>query len=71
MKVKFKKDFIGRETAMQFANKDDILDIPTAQALALMKLGVVEEQIIDEVVEPVVQKAGKRKARGEHDTNTQ
>lgn len=43
MRVKFLEDYIGRETAMQFVKADDILDIPIAQALELIRLKVAKE----------------------------
>lgn len=53
MKVKFLFGYSGRETAMKTYDVDDTADIPTAAALELIRLGVVEE-VEEEVIEPVV-----------------
>ena len=43
MIVKFTKDYTGRETAMQEYKAGEQADLPTAQALALVNLGVARE----------------------------
>jgi hypothetical protein len=43
MKIKFKQDYIGRETAMKEYAAGDTTELSTAQALELIRLGVVEE----------------------------
>lgn len=63
MKVIFLQDYTGRETGMLERKKGESLDISIAQALELIRLGVVEEVI--EETEPVVTQQPKRKARGD------
>lgn len=43
MILKFTQDYQGRETAMKKYRKGQQADIPTAQALELVKLGVATE----------------------------
>jgi hypothetical protein len=43
MRLKFTKDYIGRETAMKEYKAGDSADIPNAQALELVRLGVARE----------------------------
>lgn len=49
MKIKFLFGYSGRETAMKTYDVDDVADIPTAQALQLVYLGVAEE--VEEEIE--------------------
>lgn len=49
MIVKFLFGYSGRETAMKTHDVDDVVDIPTAAALELIRLGVVEE-VEEEIV---------------------
>ena len=43
MKLKFTKDYTGRETAMKEYKAGAQADIPNAQALELIRLGVARE----------------------------
>ena len=43
MKLKFLIDYVGRETAMAEYKAGDVDDIPQAQAMELVRLGVAEE----------------------------
>ena len=43
MIVKFKQDYTGRETAMKEYKAGAQADLPTAQALELVRLGVARE----------------------------
>lgn len=43
MTVIFLMDYVGRETAMQIYHEYDVVDIPLAQALELVRLEIVEE----------------------------
>jgi hypothetical protein len=44
MKIKFSQDYVGRETAMRQYRKGDTGDLPTAQALDLIRMGVAKEE---------------------------
>jgi len=71
MKIKFLFGYSGRETAMKTYDVDDIVDIPTAQALQLISLGVVEEveegeaaaEVLPEPVSEETQPKPRRKAK--------
>lgn len=43
MILKFTRDYIGRETAMQQYKAGDSADFPNSQALELVRLGVARE----------------------------
>jgi len=49
MKIKFLFGYSGRETAMRTYDVDDIADLPQAQAMELVRLGVAEE--VEEEIE--------------------
>jgi hypothetical protein len=65
MKLYFKKDYRGRETAMREYIAGQTDDFGVAQALELIKLGVAEE--VEETAPPVAEPtpAPKRKRKAE------
>ena len=47
MKIKFKQDYTGRETAMKEYKAGEQADLPTAQALELVRLNVAREMWVE------------------------
>ena len=67
MIIRFKLDYVGRETAMRQYHKDEVADFPFAQAVEIIRLGAAEE-VIDEPVfddlpefEPTIERISKPK----------
>lgn len=69
MKIKFLIDYIGRETAMKEYPKDFEADIPDAQALELIRLGVAEEVVVSFVPESRASKYKPKAKDYDHDKN--
>lgn len=64
MKLKFKYDYIGRETAGKQYRKGDVADFPLEYALEILRLGGAEEifeQAQDDNTPDVLPPAPKRK----------
>ena len=51
MKIKFLYGYSGRETSMKTYDVDDVADLPQAQAMELVRLGVAEE--VEESANPL------------------